>query len=222
MEVDDLNTSADARSLSVATHLGTEPTDSAPPVFRPPLRGVPARNLDDGTLGPVPRTALPRREETRTPDIKGVVMAVLKELGITARKEKSVPDRATAPTESRKKARRRKGKERAAASSRPTLPPPLPSPAPSGGAPAPAKTGTGSGTGRKSNKKPKKPDGERRGSVLVGVQEVAAWTAVVQKRAKGAKGPEKQAGPSVRDSSGRGSGRRPPTNLRTAMVELER
>lgn len=58
------------------------------PVFRPPLKGVAARNLDDGSLGVPPQPPQAQCVGGRSqevPDIRAIVMSVLKELGLVGR-----------------------------------------------------------------------------------------------------------------------------------------
>lgn len=52
------------------------------PVFRPPLRGVASRNLDNGSLGAPPQEQTTRDGTSAAPDIRAIITSVLKEMGL--------------------------------------------------------------------------------------------------------------------------------------------
>lgn len=55
------------------------------PVFRPPLKGVPARNLDGSSLGVPPQAQCTREKPSEVPDIRAIITSVLKELGLVGK-----------------------------------------------------------------------------------------------------------------------------------------
>lgn len=87
------------------------------PVFRPPLKGVAARNLDDGSLGVPPQTTRAQSNRERPPealDIRATITAVLKELGLTGRGATSQiqgGEPPTTPNRISEKRKKRKGKQ---------------------------------------------------------------------------------------------------------------
>lgn len=55
------------------------------PVFRPPLKGVATRNLDDGSLEMPPRERTSRDGTAGAPDIRTIIVSVLREMGLAGR-----------------------------------------------------------------------------------------------------------------------------------------
>lgn len=55
------------------------------PVFRPPLRGVATRNLDNGSLEAPPQEQTSRDGTAVAPDIRTIIVSVLREMGLAGR-----------------------------------------------------------------------------------------------------------------------------------------
>lgn len=55
------------------------------PVFRPPLRGVATRNLDDGSLGAPPQDQIIRDGSSVAPGIRAIITSVFKEMGLAGK-----------------------------------------------------------------------------------------------------------------------------------------
>lgn len=104
--------------------------DMMTPVFRPPLRGVATRNLDDGSLGAPPQEQTTRDGISAAPDIRAIITSVLKEMGlagggVTPQQVEGTPA-AQNPNTRGKKGKKGKGGDKAEQTGRPpsSLPPP--------------------------------------------------------------------------------------------------
>lgn len=154
------------------------------PVFRPPLRGVATRNLDDGSLRAPPQEQSTGDGTTVTPDIRAIIVSVLKEMGLAgggvAPRQAEVTLVARDPNAKGKKGKKGKKGDKVGQMGRPSTPLPPPGrtmPPPITGATA----GRTDDQGQKSNDQLGPSPSTLQTGTIDGVQQVT-WTKVVGRR----------------------------------------